>query len=267
LADTTGSLAEFLEDVALITDLDQDKEEGQRVSLMTVHLAKGLEFPVVSIVGMEEDLFPSMLSMNSRSELEEERRLFYVALTRAKEKAYLTYAQSRYRWGKLIDAEPSRFIEEIDEKYLDLLTPKPSERYRTFVDPDVFDDHDYSQIRLRGHGTNQSSGQGSKASYSGQGANRGKPAKPQPSAPRFTPPSNLKKLKSLNPDLDKSSAPVDEAALSTLKVGTRVGHMRFGQGTIVALEGQGPDMKAEINFDSAGLKKLLLRFAKLSLVS
>ena len=84
---------------------------------MTVHLAKGLEFPVVSIVGMEEDLFPSMLSMNSRSELEEERRLFYVALTRAKEKAYLTYAQSRYRWGKLIDAEPSRFIEEIDEKY------------------------------------------------------------------------------------------------------------------------------------------------------
>ncbi|NBT87048.1 MAG: ATP-dependent DNA helicase [Flavobacteriaceae bacterium] len=267
LADTTGSLAEFLEDVALITDLDQDKEEGQRVSLMTVHLAKGLEFPVVSIVGMEEDLFPSMLSMNSRSELEEERRLFYVALTRAKEKAYLTYAQSRYRWGKLIDAEPSRFIEEIDEKYLDLLTPKPSERYRTFVDPDVFDDHDYSQIRLRGHGTNQSSGQGSKASYSDQGANRVKPAKPQPSAPRFTPPSNLKKLKSLNPDLDKSSAPVDEAALSTLKVGTRVGHMRFGQGTIVALEGQGPDMKAEINFDSAGLKKLLLRFAKLSLVS
>ena len=152
LADATGSLAEFLEDVALITDLDQDKEEGQKVSLMTVHLAKGLEFPVVSIVGMEEDLFPSMLSMNSRSELEEERRLFYVALTRAKEKAYLTYAQSRYRWGKLIDAEPSRFIEEIDEKYLDLLTPKPSERYRTFVDPDVFDDHDYSQIRLRGQG-------------------------------------------------------------------------------------------------------------------
>lgn len=268
LADATGSLAEFLEDVALITDLDQDKEEGQKVSLMTVHLAKGLEFPVVSIVGMEEDLFPSMLSMNSRSELEEERRLFYVALTRAKEKAYLTYAQSRYRWGKLIDAEPSRFIEEIDEKYLDLLTPKPSERYRTFVDPDVFDDHDYSQIRLRGQGANQStSGQGSKGGYSTPGSNRGKSAKPQPSAPRFTPPSNLKKLKSLNPDLDKSSAPVDEAALSTLKVGTRVGHMRFGQGTIVALEGQGPDMKAEINFDSAGLKKLLLRFAKLSLVS
>ena len=126
LADATGNLAEFLEDVALITDLDQEKEPGQKVSLMTVHLAKGLEFPVVSIVGMEEDLFPSMLSMNSRAELEEERRLFYVALTRAKEKAYLTYAQSRYRWGKLIDAEPSRFIEEIDEAYLHQMTPKPS---------------------------------------------------------------------------------------------------------------------------------------------
>ena len=268
LADTTGSLAEFLEDVALITDLDQEKEPGQKVSLMTVHLAKGLEFPVVSIVGMEEDLFPSMLSMNSRSELEEERRLFYVALTRAKEKAYLTYAQSRYRWGKLIDAEPSRFIEEIDEKYLDLLTPKPSERYRTFVDPDVFDDHDYSQIRLRGQGAVQSSsGQGRQNRYSDdQGKSIRKSAKPQPTAPRFTPPSNLKKLKTLNPDIAKSDAPVDQAALSALKVGTRVGHMRFGQGTIVSLEGQGPDMKAEINFDTAGAKKLLLRFAKLSLI-
>ena len=258
LADTTGSLAEFLEDVALITDLDQEKEPGQKVSLMTVHLAKGLEFPVVSIVGMEEDLFPSMLSMNSRAELEEERRLFYVALTRAKEKAYLTYAQSRYRWGKLIDAEPSRFIEEIDEKYLDMLTPKPSERYRSFVDPDVFDDHDYSQIRLRG-GAGERSGSFSQNST-------GKSAKPKPEAPRFTPPANLKKLKTLSPDIAKSSTPVDQAVLSSLQVGTRVGHMRFGQGTIIALEGQGPDTKAEIEFDTAGVKKLLLRFAKLSLI-
>ncbi len=253
LADTTGNLAEFLEDVALITDLDQDKDQGQKVSLMTVHLAKGLEFPVVSIVGMEEDLFPSMLSMNSRPELEEERRLFYVALTRAKQKAYLTYAQSRYRWGKLIDAEPSRFIEEIDEKYLDLLTPKPSERYRTFVDPDVFDDHDYSQIRLR-------------KAQSGDRSNRKKSTKPQNNTPRFVPPANLKKLKTLNPDIGKSNASAERVDLTSLKIGTRVGHMRFGHGTIVALEGQGPDMKAEIKFDKAGLKKLLLRFAKLSLI-
>ena len=259
LADATGNLAEFLEDVALITDLDQEKEPGQKVSLMTVHLAKGLEFPVVSIVGMEEDLFPSMLSMNSRAELEEERRLFYVALTRAKEKAYLTYAQSRYRWGKLIDAEPSRFIEEIDEAYLHQMTPKPAERYRTFVDPDVFDTHDYSQIRLRGQ-----SGQSSNERR--QGAPKGKKAQNTPKSKGFTPPPNLKKLKSLKPDLGKSSAPVDAAAMEQLRLGSRVGHMRFGKGTIVALEGQGPDMKAEIKFDTSGTKKLLLRFAKLSLI-
>ncbi|MGB0304224.1 MAG: ATP-dependent helicase [Flavobacteriaceae bacterium] len=259
LADATGNLAEFLEDVALITDLDQEKEPGQKVSLMTVHLAKGLEFPVVSIVGMEEDLFPSMLSMNSRAELEEERRLFYVALTRAKEKAYLTYAQSRYRWGKLIDAEPSRFIEEIDEAYLHQMTPKPAERYRTFVDPDVFDTHDYSQIRLRGQ-----SGQSSNERR--QGAPKGKKAQNTPKSKGFTPPPNLKKLKSLKPDLGKSSAPVDAAAMEQLSLGSRVGHMRFGKGTIVALEGQGPDMKAEIKFDTSGTKKLLLRFAKLSLI-
>ncbi|MDA0701474.1 MAG: UvrD-helicase domain-containing protein, partial [Bacteroidetes bacterium] len=93
MADSTASLSEFLEDVALVTDLDQEKDTGNKVALMTIHLAKGLEFPVVCVVGMEEDLFPSMLSLNSRSEIEEERRLFYVALTRAKEKAYLTYAQ------------------------------------------------------------------------------------------------------------------------------------------------------------------------------
>ena len=258
LADATGNLAEFLEDVALITDLDQEKEPGQKVSLMTVHLAKGLEFPVVSIVGMEEDLFPSMLSMNSRAELEEERRLFYVALTRAKEKAYLTYAQSRYRWGKLIDAEPSRFIEEIDEVYLHQMTPKPAERYRTFIDPDVFDTHDYSQIRLRGQ-----SGQSSNERR--QGAPKGKKAQNTPKSKGFMPP-NLKKLKSLKPDLGKSSAPVDAAAMEQLRLGSRVGHMRFGKGTIVALEGQGPDMKAEIKFDTSGTKKLLLRFAKLSLI-
>ncbi|MEL0299762.1 MAG: 3'-5' exonuclease, partial [Flavobacteriaceae bacterium] len=119
----TGSLAEFLEDVALATDFDNDKDEhADRVSLMTVHLAKGLEFPNVFIVGMEEDLFPSALSLITRSELVEERRLFYVALTRAEKLAYLSYAQTRYRWGKLVDAEPSRFLEEIDEQFIEYLT-------------------------------------------------------------------------------------------------------------------------------------------------
>src|SRR5699024_11131794 len=130
IADARGSLDEFLEDIALVTDLDRETADEDRISLMTIHLAKGLEFPYVYIVGLEEDLFPSAMSMNTRSELEEERRLFYVALTRAEQRAYLTYTQSRYRWGKLIDAEPSRFIDEIDEHYLDYKVPKDDYKYK-----------------------------------------------------------------------------------------------------------------------------------------
>lgn len=239
MADSTGSLSEFLEDVALVTDLDQEKDTGNKVALMTVHLAKGLEFPVVCVVGMEEDLFPSMLSLNSRSELEEERRLFYVALTRAKEKAFLTYAQSRYRWGKLIDAEPSRFIEEIDDRYLDQLTPTIEHRYRPLVDASIFEDRDESKIRLR---------------------------QAPPKAKKGPAPEQLKRLRNLKPLMAKSSAPVDPVAHKDLAVGLRVGHMRFGSGRIVSLEGAGADMKAEIDFDQGGVKKLLLRFAKLNII-
>ena len=108
-----------------------------------------MEFPHVFIVGLEEDLFPSAMSLNTRSELEEERRLFYVALTRAEHQAYLTYAQSRYRWGKLVDSEPSRFIEEINDEYLEYLNPVDSGyRYKPVMDIDVFGDIDKSKLRL-----------------------------------------------------------------------------------------------------------------------
>ena len=114
------SLNEFMNDVALLTDLDnEDKDDKNKVSLMTIHASKGLEFPHVYIVGLEENLFPSQLSVSSRSELEEERRLFYVALTRAEETVQLSFATSRWRWGQLIDCESSRFIDEIDEKHLE----------------------------------------------------------------------------------------------------------------------------------------------------
>lgn len=119
IVDSSGSLSEFLEDVALITDLDKEVDNTKpKVSLMTIHLAKGLEFPHVYIVGLEEDLFPSALSSTTRSDLEEERRLFYVALTRAMKKVTISYSKTRYRWGKLNDCEPSRFISEIEEKYI-----------------------------------------------------------------------------------------------------------------------------------------------------
>ena len=239
LADATGSLSEFLEDVALATDMDNDKGDEDRVALMTVHLAKGLEFPYVYVVGMEEDLFPSGMSMSTRSELEEERRLFYVAITRAEKQAYLTYTQSRYRWGKLIDAEPSRFIEEIDDSYLEYLTPITEHRYKPLLDVDIFDEVDKSKLRLN------------------------KPTKG--TAPRGPSEEQLRKLRRLKPV--KSSADKNfNAEDANLKVGTLVEHVRFGKGKITKIEGVGADTKAEIDFENGGLKKLLLRFAKLNVL-
>ncbi|MBC5833612.1 UvrD-helicase domain-containing protein [Flavobacterium sp. F372] len=240
-----GALAEFMEDVALATDLDKDTGDDDRVALMTIHLAKGLEFPHVFVVGMEEDLFPSAMSMNTRSELEEERRLFYVALTRAEHQAYLTYAQSRYRWGKLVDSEPSRFIEEINGEYLEYMNPIDSGyRYKPTMDIDIFGDVDKSKLRL---------------------------AKPTAGTPpeyisKNEPISsvNIRRLKPVSSGASSS----DKANLfdSNLTVGNIVMHERFGKGEIVGLEGVGADKKAEIRFDVGGLKKLLLRFAKLNVI-
>ncbi len=241
IADATGSLTEFLEDVALATDMDKDIDDVDRVSLMTIHLAKGLEFPYVYIVGLEEDLFPSGMSMNTRSELEEERRLFYVALTRAEKQAYLTYTESRYRWGKLIDAEPSRFIEEIDEKFLDIQTPMDTYRYKPMIDSDIFGEPDKSKLRL-------------KKPVSGAPPTVGKPTEEQ-----------LQKLRKLRPQSTSSSVQTDDLN-GNLAKGMRVEHSRFGQGEVLSLEGIGQDQKAEIRFQTGGIKKLLLRFAKLKIL-
>jgi DNA helicase-2/ATP-dependent DNA helicase PcrA len=241
-----GALAEFMQDVALATDLDKDTGDDDRVALMTIHLAKGLEFPYVFVVGMEEDLFPSAMSMSTRSELEEERRLFYVALTRAEHQAYLTYAQSRYRWGKLTDCEPSRFINEIDEKYLEYISPPETNyKYKPMIDSDIFGDVDKSKLRQ---------------------------FKPTASAPPKYLNSNetgssagIRKLKPLaNPTKTASSNP--NLFDGPLTQGTKVMHERFGRGEVVNLEGVGGDKKAEINFEVGGIKKLLLRFAKLEIL-
>jgi len=235
----TGALTEFLEDVALATDMDKEVGDDDRVALMTIHLAKGLEFPYVYIVGMEEDLFPSAMSMNTRSELEEERRLFYVALTRAENQAYLTYTESRYRWGKLIDAEPSRFIEEIDDQYLNYQTPMRSYRYKPLVDADIFGDVDKSKLRLK------------------------KPISTTPPKVGSPTPDQLRKLRKIKPTTGDTSR---ENLAGSLEPGMIVEHIRFGRGLVKNLEGRGQDQKAEINFENGGLKKLLLRFAKLKVV-
>ncbi|MGY8916104.1 MAG: ATP-dependent helicase, partial [Flavobacteriales bacterium] len=242
IADATGNLGEFMEDVALATDLDKDTADEDRVALMTVHMAKGLEFPYVYIVGMEEDLFPSAMSMNTRSELEEERRLFYVALTRAEKQAYLTYTQSRYRWGKLVDAEPSRFIEEIDEQYVENLTPADNYRYKSFINSDIFGDVDKSKLRQ---------------------------IKPQAGTPPTSHKPNenqLRKLRKLKPELATPVGNTNEVD-PNLGEGSLVNHTRFGRGMVLKIEGMGNDKKAEIKFDKGDVKKLLLRFAKLEVLS
>jgi len=241
LADSTGSIAEFLEDVALATDLDNEEgDDSDKVALMTIHLAKGLEFEYVFIVGLEEDLFPSAMSMNTRDELEEERRLFYVALTRAEKQAYLTYALSRYRWGKLVDSEPSRFIEEIDEQYLEIVTPKEERRFNPMLSADIFGDVDPNTVRYK------------KPAYMKK--------KPKPAEKfKISTPKNLKKVSD-----SKSTSNLFD---NKLIVGDIVNHQRFGKGTVLNIEGKAADLKAEIKFETGGSKKLLLRFAKLEILS
>ncbi|WP_372744023.1 ATP-dependent helicase [Lutibacter sp.] len=238
------SLAHFLETAALETSSDvATKDDKPRVSLMTIHLAKGLEFPYVYIVGLEENLFPSAMSMTTRSELEEERRLFYVALTRAEKQAYLCHAQMRYRWGKLVDCEPSRFLEEIDEKYIENLTTlshKPVQN--KFINEDIFGSVPQDRIRFK------------------KPVQR-TPVKPT-SAPKieFQPPKNLKKVVKTTKD------PVNLFD-SNVSVGSIVSHTKFGKGEVISLEGSGANQKAEIRFASVGVKKLLLQFAKLTIIS
>ncbi len=238
-----ASLSVFLEDVALATDSDSEKKDNTpQVSLMTIHLAKGLEFPYIYIVGLEENLFPSGMSMNTRSELEEERRLFYVALTRAKNQAYLSYAQTRYRWGKLTDAEPSRFIEEINDKFLEYLSPdRKAIAQNRFVDRDLFDDAPKT-IRFRK-----------------PTERKRKDFRAEKEQVFVSPSSNLKRVSETN--LSKTNL-FD----NNIIVGSFVEHNRFGEGKVLSLEGSGLNKKAEIRFGTVGKKKMLLQFAKLKVI-
>ncbi|MDH3322962.1 MAG: UvrD-helicase domain-containing protein [Flavobacteriaceae bacterium] len=240
-----ASLAFFLEDVALATDFDNEKNDTPSVSLMTIHMAKGLEFPYVYIVGLEENLFPSAMSMNTRSEIEEERRLFYVALTRAEKQVYLSYAHSRYRWGKLVDCEPSRFLEEIDENYLEYLNPKTqSFQSNRFIDKDIFGVTPQDKIRFKKPVERKPE----------------KKLKPQiQKTTKIVPPKNLKKVSTLN---TVNSNLFD----NNLVAGNMVVHAKFGKGEVLQIEGKGKDKKAEIKFESGSVKKLLLQFAKLKII-
>lgn len=230
------SLSGFLENVALATDADNEEDDRNKISLMTVHLAKGLEFPAVFIVGLEENLFPSMMNLNTRQELEEERRLFYVALTRAERFAHLTYSVSRFRWGKIVDSEPSRFLEEIDDKYLDwknLNAGLPINR--SGLDVNLFDEP-YSDIR------------------------KFEPKKKTVETSTFKPKANMKPVAQAKITNQSNGEDVE---LTADKI---VVHDRFGRGKVIRLEGEPGNVKATILFDHAGEKKLLLNFAKLKVI-
>ena len=232
------SLATFMQDVALLTNDDMNKSENaDTVTLMTIHSAKGLEFKNVYIVGLEENLFPSQLSVNSRSELEEERRLFYVAITRAEKKLTISYATSRYRWGQLSTCEPSRFINEINPKYLEheaLKQAKPSYSDGTFDR----ERRTWSQERSIGRTEHKSS-----VSFS-----------PKPKVTAVLPKAHVPSA-GFTPNLPEE-----------FQNGMEVEHERFGFGKIINIEGKAPDLKLTVFFKGLGNKQLLLKYAKLQIV-
>ncbi|XCI74663.1 MAG: UvrD-helicase domain-containing protein [Flavobacteriales bacterium] len=235
LEDGNTSLAGFLENIALATDIDKvDSEDTDRVSLMTIHLSKGLEFPIIFIVGLEENLFPSMLSISSQADLEEERRLFYVALTRAQKLVLLSYAVTRYRWGKLIDSEQSRFIEEIDVQCID----------RGWAMSDII-----SHSGLRSSLLDRLSVRGAQKTS-------------------VSPFSNLSRKRMKPLQADPSQQENSHATLlSDLREGMKVFHARFGRGEVIDIQARGQDKAVLIRFQRVGEKKLLLRLAKLNIIS
>lgn len=226
----------YMQDIALLTDSDKDnKTDMDRVQLMTIHSAKGLEFSHVHVVGMEENLFPSQLSLNSRSDLEEERRLFYVAITRAEKSLTLSYSASRYRWGNLISSEPSRFLEEIDPATLEAIAPKS--RNQEFESDEVRP----SLARL-------------------SVAKRQVQVTQKPSS--TTVPQGFKKASSAQ--ALKTDFKADDSAL--IETGMDVAHEKFGTGKVISIEGKFPDSKALILFEGFGQKQLLLKFARLRIL-
>jgi DNA helicase-2/ATP-dependent DNA helicase PcrA len=223
------SLGAFLQEVSLATGQDEDKDKDpEKVTLMTIHMAKGLEFGYVYIVGLEEDLFPSQMMLSSRAELEEERRLFYVAITRAKNRLFLSFALTRYRFGRLKNCEPSRFLDDVDQRFIKVSTkfggglesaPPSSQYAKNLVN-------------------------GIKKTISS------------------SPPAAK-----VRPQTYKVSEDFVPSDTSALREGMKVEHPKFGFGTVVLMDMSGADRKAKINFNQVGEKTLLLSFAKLRIVT
>ena len=209
-----NSLSKYLQDVALYSETDKDIH-SEKVSLMSIHMAKGLEFPIVYVVGLEENLFPSIMSINSREEIEEERRLFYVAMTRAKEKLILSHCEQRFKWGNIIDCEPSRFIGEVEDKFL-----QRNNTNKNYIRQKINE----NKLRLK-----------------------------------KIPNRTFKKIKTNTISSFKKYK-------INININDKVYHDRFGEGKVIEIEGEGDNIRANINFKINGEKKILLKFAKLKIL-
>ncbi len=233
------SLGAYLQQIVLLTDADEEKENADVVKLMTIHAAKGLEFPVVFVGGLEESLFPNALSINTREDLEEERRLFYVAITRAKEKLWMSYANARYRFGQLQQNDPSRFLEEISENYLE-------KSYGGGVKD--------SRARNNWFGDERHSGSNTQWSTSSRPVVESR-------KPSYTTPVQRPTVKEHTPS--ENFIPSDT---SNLQVGNKVEHQKFGFGEVIKMEGSAHNPIATVKFELNGEKKIMLNYAKLRIV-
>jgi DNA helicase II / ATP-dependent DNA helicase PcrA len=247
-------LAAYLQQITLVTDADEKDPNADTVKLMTIHAAKGLEFSCVFAAGLEEMLFPNAMSINTREELEEERRLFYVVITRAKKNLWISYANSRYRFGNLVQNEPSRFIGEIPEAYLDKSYAGAGIRNQSsFGGGSAFD-------RMRGgFGGSDSSYGDIREAEKRYGA---PPNKKQSSTPAYLPP------KPTAPKVieHKTSTDFVPSDTSQLQAGQRVEHQKFGFGEVLKMEGSSHNPIATVKFELNGEKKIMLNYAKLKIL-
>ena len=245
-------LGDFLSEISLLTDQDSDKDgDDEKITLMTVHSAKGLEFKNVFVVGMEENLFPSGMVGDSPRALEEERRLFYVAITRAEEHCFLSYAKTRFRYGKMEFGSPSRFLKDIDVRFLRL--PQDAGMFRRVEEEAAV----FRRENARGFAPDRED-----APYGGKERVSVRP-KQQIIAP--TVPRNLKRVApSAN---TASTSPSAGASANRVQQGQLIEHERFGLGEVLKVEGEGDNAKATIRFKNAGDKQLLLRFARFKVLS
>ena len=238
------SLGSYLQQITLLTDTDNDKDDADSVKLMTIHAAKGLEFSCVFVGGLEETLFPNAMSINTREELEEERRLFYVAITRAKKKLWLTYANARYRFGQLQQNEPSRFIDEMPEKFID---------------------KSFAGGGIRNQGGHANNWGGSSFDKMGAGGNsytthENPFKKEEKSKPAYLIPTRPQ-TKEHTPTADFTASDT-----SNLQPGQKVEHQKFGFGDVIKMEGAAHNPIATVQFELNGEKKIMLNYAKLRIL-